>query len=317
MWLSSLGRRTPAAYFVFTIVVFLLSALTVLPILSDLLFGKLSWQQLPLEMAYPIIALLLAFFCNRIFVVADTFERSTLWPGYLYALIVLCLANQSTGIESLIHGAIGILIVYNLTQIQYNYSALKQSFNVGFLITAAALFDNELMLAIPFLLYGLTNLKPLSFREYLLYLIGIATPVYFLLAYCFLIDDLSFWQQLIDFSTWFSFNKEADVWFWIQWGFALVMMVTALFLVFLRYNSLPVYIRRLASALVYFVGALVVIVMVSGFGGYLVFYLAPAFAFFSTLLMLNNSNQRRSELIHFIFVIAIVAIQILSLIKIN
>ena len=310
--MSFLRKRTPRAYFVYVLIVLLLLSVGVIDSIVEYLNGQTTLVSRPYKLLIPIIVLFLSLFCNRVFVISDTFKTATLWPGYMFALLLLSVSNQTTAFQALAHGTIGILILYDLLKIQFNSNASKNCYNIGLYVGIAFIVDSEMLWVAPFVLYAITSLKPLVFKEYLLYILGLLTPLYFLLAFCFLTSDYTAWNNILPYQDWFQFNHLLSFWNWIQWALVMVLMLMLLFLTFMQYNSLPVYIRRLSSAMLYIIGSLMIVAMVSGFGGFLIFYLAPAFAFFATMLMLKYSNNPRQEVIHLIFVVLIVGVHLIS-----
>lgn len=312
MWLSYLHKRTPGATFSFVVIVLVMLAITIIQPIIQFLNGQTTLTTPPHSLFLPLIGLLLASFCNRVYVIADTFEKATFWPGYFYAFLLFNIIGQTSSYEALTHGTLAILITYELLKIHFNSTALKNTYNLGMYMGLAFMLKSEMIFAIPFLLYAITNLKPLNFREYMLYFLGIVTPIYFLFAYCFLVDDFNLWNNLLPYETWFQFSSAISILNWIQWGLVIIFMTAVLFLTFIQYNSLPVYIRRMSSAMLFIIGAITLIAMVSSFSGFLIFYLAPAFTFFATMLMLKYSKNPRLELIHIIFVLIIIGTQLLS-----
>ncbi len=320
MWLKTLSKRTPSAYFVYTIVVVILLLIPQVKTIFQFFTNRdIYLQQIPpfyIEFEFvliPIAAFLLSLLVNRVFITTDTFNRNTLWPGYLYALLLLAIMHQYTLIDMITHGVIGIFITSELLRVQYNKQAKFESYNIGFLLGVAMLLESSILMFVPIVLYALLNLKPLSFRETILYFLGISTPIYFLLSYCFLIDDFSIWATIIiTIYEWFGFNNSIATGSILLWSIVIAAFVILSFLVFLNYNSLQVYLRRLSSALMILIVGALIIGVANLFRGYLIFYIAPTFAFMSTMLMLRYPNKRIVPIIHFIFVVTIISLQLVN-----
>ncbi len=260
----------------------------------------------------PVFGFGLAILCNRIFVLSDIFKRNTLWPGYSYILLILIVGPWDKQIQLIFHGIIGLLILNEIFKLQYNQDGRSNCFNVGLFIGIASILDNTFIILVPFLLLALRNLRPLVFKEYIIYFIGITTPFYFLFAYSFLSEDYSIWNNLLDFNYWFILPESIDIVIWFKWAFALFFYVLILFACFIVFKALPVQKRRIITALFYLTAAINIVAIANGFEGSIIFYLAPIFAFFSTMLMLRYSNLPRIELIHIIFVAAIIGIHLTS-----
>lgn len=317
MWLKSFSKRTPSAYFIYVVVVLLLLNI---PLIKNYIqfFQSLATTDLsaPFYQTYavfliPIIAFLLSFLINRVFINSDTFNRNTLWPGYLFVLFVVAMLNQFTVIDLVTHGVIGIILVSEILRVQYNRDARFQCYNIGLLLGIAMLIQTPMLMLVPVILYALLNLKPLTFRETILYFLGLSTPIYFLLAYCFLVSDYTLWAEILfSMYDWFSFNNPIETGFLILWIAVTIALIILIAITFYNYNSLPVYIRRVSSALMYLIVGVFVIGVSNLFRGFLIFYLAPAFAFFATMLMLRYPNNRIVPIIHFIFVVLLISLQL-------
>jgi hypothetical protein len=266
----------------------------------------------------PAVVFLLSFLLNRVFVVADTFSQYTLWPGYLYVLFVIAVFHQFSLNELLFHGIIGILLTSELLSVQYNKDARFECYNIGLFLGIGILLETPMIMLIPLMLYAISNLKPLSIKEIILYLLGLATPLYFLLGYCFLRSDFTVWNDIVlTFKNWFDFSAPFQTGFVLLWVFIFVSLLTTLFFSFLNYNSLPVYIRRLSSALFIVIVGIMLIGTANLFQGFIIFYLAPAFSFFATMLMLRYMKTQIVPIIHFIFVLILIGLQLTNIYFLN
>lgn len=319
MWLSALSKRTPRAYFIYTIVVLIILTLPQLGALIGLkqVFKNAENNGAKIlilsPLIIPIVSFLLSILLNRVYVVSDTFKRSTLWPGYLFSLLVVAFAANFTVFQIVTHGFLGVLISNELLKIHYNKAASFQIYNIGLILCVAILLDTPMLILIPIMLYALFKLKPLSFKETILYFLGICTPIYFLYAYCFLVSDFSVWTKVMhSIFDWFQFNNKITMDALFSWVLVSVVLLFTLIITFYDYNSLSVYYRRLSSAFLYLIGGVFIIAFANQFSGFLIFYLAPTFAFFATMLMLRYTNKRIVAIIHFIFVSLIIGIQLVN-----
>jgi len=317
LWLKALSRRTPVAYFIYGVVVLLL--LNIPQIKAYLEFfnssgvSRLSYSFLETYSVFiiPAVVFLLSFLLNRVFVVADTFSQYTLWPGYLYVLFIIAVFHQFSLNELLFHGILGVLITSELLSVQYNKDARFECYNIGMFLGIGVLLETPMIMLIPLMLYAISNLKPLSIKEFLLYLLGISTPLYFLLGYCFLKSDFTLWNEILHtFKDWFDFTTPFQLGIVMIWVFIFMSLFITLFFSFLNYNSLPVYIRRLSMALFILIVGVIIVGTGNLFQGFIVFYLAPIFAFFATMLMLRYIKMRIVPIIHFIFVLILMGLQL-------
>jgi hypothetical protein len=286
LWLKAIGKRTPKGYFLFLALGSILSLLPLivrmpgnqplLPFNPELLTTYLE----------PLLLLALALACNRIFVVSDVFSRNTLWPGHSYLLLLILFSLDIPLWKAASHGLVGLLIIFNILRIQYNQDARFQVFNIGFLIGVAAFLGSIMLLMAPFLLFGMRTLKPLNLKEYVLFILGLATPFYFLWGYCFLTADFILWNELFKEQEWFVFNT-FNLSNSLRWSLLLILVLFSSSLLFFRFNSMQVRFRRLVSAISYMLVGCIIVALSGGLETATVYYIAPCLAVYGTMLMLR------------------------------
>lgn len=307
MWLSSISKRTPKAYFFYA---FFGTVLLLVPVATTF-FAERDLSSLRLTDASfllpALIVLLLSVVCNRIYVLSDVFERNTLWPGHAFLLLSITVGMNADWMGIIIHGLASILIVNELLNVQYNRDARMHAFNIAFSIGIASFFESSLIMMTPFLLLGLRTLKPLNLKEYVIYLLGLACPYYFLWAYSFLSGDYTHWSGIFPVQSWFHFPAGLEWFTWTRWALAIFIVMVAIGLLSVHYNSLGVRHRRLSTAIVYLQIGAAATLIAGGDQPVIIFYMATAFAFPATLLMLRYSNKPYLELMHIIFVGIILA----------
>jgi hypothetical protein len=307
LWLSSISKRTPKAYFLY----FLFSlCLLLIPIAGQFLkpSAGTSFDLFSQPFLLPALLLIaLSVLGNRIYVLADVYQRNTLWPGHTFILMAMTVGLGVSGRDIIIHGLAGILIMNEILNIQYNRDARMSVFNIAFCIGIASFFESSIILLAPILLFGLRQLKPLSWKEYAIYLLGLGTPYYFLGAYAFLSGDYVHWGGIFPLHTWFNFSGIHWRLELLNWIPVLLGVTAALGFVAAAYNSLPVRSRRISMALVYLLAGAGLAAVAGGGKPYIIYYIAPSFAFMATLLMLIYSKKPFLELIHIIFVGIILA----------
>jgi hypothetical protein len=97
-------------------------------------------------------------------------------------------------------------------------------------------------------------------------------------------------------------------WFmWVRWGLAALAVLVTLGFIYMRYDSLTVRERRLSAAITYLLIGCTAALLAGGGQPVIICYMATAFAYSATLLMLRISNKPFLELMHIIFVGIILA----------
>lgn len=275
-----------------------------------------DWKVLaPGSLAFLLPAALVLFFSvlvNRIYVISDVFSRNTLWPGHAFILLTITIGTESSLRDIIIHGLASILIVNEMLNVNYNRDARLSAFNIAFCAGIASFFQPSLILMVPFLLLGLRNLKPLNFKEYVIFFLGVATPYYFLWAYAYLSGDTSPLSDVFNMDEWFSLAFDIHWSLKVRWLLAFLIVIIAHILLYTKYNSLGVRSRRIATAIFYLHLGILAALLCGEYQPALILYAATAFAFPATLLMLSYFNKPYLELIHIIFVGIILAALLLG-----
>lgn len=305
MWLTSISRRTPKAYFIYVVFGLLL---VLIPFFFEFPSGEeiadFRWGMLAFLLPAGII-FTLSLLANRIFVISDVFNRNTLWPGHNYLLLII-LAGLHAGFAGVIaHGLAGLLILNELISVQYNKDARIHCFNIGFCIGVASCFESGVLVSTPFLIMAIRNLKPMNLKDYVLFLLGIGLPFYFLFGYSVLSEQYTFWDTLLPVNSWFAMPEKLTAKHLSTLLLCAVAILPALATTFLQYNSLTVRNRRIATALFYMTAGGIAMALAGGQRTMAIYYIAPAFAWFASFLMLRYSNRSLLETIHFIFVGAV------------
>lgn len=138
-----------------------------------------------------------AIFLNRIANRHHLFPKSTYLPALTYILVTSLFKDWnylSAALVSnwlLLGGLSEMLLLYTATD------ARKRIFNIGMFISITALlvFPNIIFVAMLFLALGI--LRPFKAAEWMVGVLGILTPFYFLAGILFLTNDLELFKNLI------------------------------------------------------------------------------------------------------------------------
>lgn len=204
-----------------------------------------------------------AYLINLIFNSNQFYRRYTYLPSYFYVLISLSFpySNYFTG-DSLAHTFI-ILVFLQVYKLNQNQSGKSNTFNAGLFLSLASICNPIYGVFLPCLLICIRVIRPFVFREYLLLLVGVILPVFYVFAVY-----PGFYISLIDF----ILNKHFEG--NIGWVFLGILSAVAVF-VFLGLIGLIKYsgtssirFKKLRNILLYFLffGGLTLLV-ITLFGG--------------------------------------------------
>lgn len=129
-----------------------------------------------------------AFFINHIADRHRLFHHASFLPGMSYVLASSIISDFNFLSAPLIASWL-LLIAFNLILDTYGKAEVrKQIFNIGFCLSLASLFYPPYFILIVAAFISLAIMRPLKLLEYVIYFLGILTPLYFLAAVLFLFD---------------------------------------------------------------------------------------------------------------------------------
>lgn len=138
----------------------------------------------------------------------EVLYKQTWIPALMYFLLA-GLVPPFLGIHPLLFvNSILIPVIDRLFSLYKNNSPMPLAFDGAFLLSIASLFYLPAAALLLFYFTGLLILRPFSWREWMVTLIGMTLPFLFALLYYFLYDDLKGFYQQVFVS---GFKKELDL----------------------------------------------------------------------------------------------------------
>jgi len=137
-----------------------------------------------------------ALYLNKIAATHHLFHKATYLPAITFLLISSLYPTWNYLSAPLICNWLGLLILSNTLQLYATAVPRKKLFNIGCLIALATFLHFPYVLAIPMLMLALSILRPFKIAEWVIAILGIITPVYFLAGILFLTDSLYILKQM-------------------------------------------------------------------------------------------------------------------------
>ena len=185
---------------------------------------------------YPIISFLLLYTQAVTFNKLANDQRLMQKPNYLtgmaYLLITSLFKEWNILSAPLIVNSLLIWVWANMSGLNNNKNAKSTLFNIGIIIGVSTFFYFPSIAFAILIIVGLTVTRPFKLAEWLIALLGIFTPYYFLLAYVFLTDK---WKgyKLPGFSVSLPRFYESR---WALAAIIIVLVATAIGLFFIQQN---------------------------------------------------------------------------------
>jgi hypothetical protein len=160
------------------------------------LFKVVLWQLRKIgenvPIIYPIITFLLlytqAITFNKLVSDQRLMQRSNYLTAMSYLLITSLFKEWNILSAALIINTLLVWVWARMSSLYNNENAQATLFNIGMVIGVSTFFYFPSIAFAALIVFGLVVTRPFRFTEWLIALLGIITPYYFLLAYVFLTD---------------------------------------------------------------------------------------------------------------------------------
>lgn len=147
-----------------------------------------------------------AIFLNRIANRHHLFPKATYFPALGYILVTSLFKEWNYLSAALVSNWLLLAMLSSMLLLYASADARKQIFNIGCFISLTALLVFPNIIFIALLLLALGILRPFKAAEWMVGLLGIITPFYFLAGILFLFNDLELMKRMI--SVGFSLPRE-------------------------------------------------------------------------------------------------------------
>jgi len=174
-----------------------------------------------------------AFFVNFLAVEQEIISKTNYLPAFFYILFAFS-SNSKGAIEPLLTANLFILpSLYFLMNSYRKDHALADFYKAGLLMGLASFFCIHYIVVFPLSFFALVILRPFNWREWTVLLLGLITPLYLYVCFCYLATNESF--------TVFEMMKEATTTmqspviseYYIGFIFIIILMVVFAFAMYL------------------------------------------------------------------------------------
>ncbi|HQV00137.1 MAG: hypothetical protein JNK61_11910 [Bacteroidia bacterium] len=248
-----------------------------------------------------------ALFLNYILVSNEVLPKNTWLFAPVYALLLCFIPQFVTFNPVLVSGS---FIIWAFDKILKSYKSnhtLALDFDIGLIIGVASLFYLPMVLKSILFAIGILILKPFSWRDWVVFLLGLLLPFFLLFVYFFLTNNESLiiikgnefkpainWQQVIPTN------------FGISGGFLAILLVLSAFMVVNQFNKSVIKIRStrqvtLATGIV----AILVLLVNTPQTLYPFTLFCPAFSFLITFYLINIKRYWIGECIFWMLIAAV------------
>jgi hypothetical protein len=215
---------------------------------------------------YGIIAYLLlytqALYFNKILNDQKIFPRATYLPGMAYLLLTSLMQPWSQLSAPLIVNSVFIAVLGNLTRLYNNEHPKTMLFNLGLATGVASFFYLPALALALLIFFALLVMRPFRLNEWLVALLGLLTPYYFLFGYLFFTSQINLLHALPPV----SFSPEQlhkTLWIAISVLFIILLFMVGGYQVQQQLGRMLIHVRKTWSLLLFYLFLGIVIPIVN------------------------------------------------------
>lgn len=268
-----------------------------------------------LPLIYPIISYLLLFTqaitFNRLINDQRLMQKPNYLPAMSYLLITSMFREWNVLTTPLLINTLLIWVWARMSNLSVNNTPKTTLFNIGMMIGVSTFFYFPSLAFAALIIFALIVTRPFKLQEWIISLIGIATPWYFLLSFLYLTDKLKGYK-MPEFEV--SYPRFAQN----TWSFAAICLVLCLFIIGAFYVNANfrrqlVQIRKKWSLILLYlvVATFVPFINATSTFEYWILTAVPLCAFIGCAF-LYLPNKRMAVFLHWLMVLFVIALAVIK-----
>lgn len=220
---------------------------------------------------YSIVAFLLLFsqasLFNRICNTQKMLPKPNYLPAMSYVLITSLMPEWNQFSAPLIINSLLIWAYYRMVLLYNSHKPASAIFNIGVLTGIITLFYQPALVFILLIWFALYTMRPFIIREWLIALLGVTTPYYFLAITLYLTNQWS-WQKVIPLLDISLPAMPSSVFITISIALVVLLFIIGGFYVQNNLNKMLIQVRKNWSLLLLFLIIATIVTLVNGDGNY-------------------------------------------------
>ena len=162
-------------------------------------------QPLPplvLTILFQVIILSQAIRLNVMLSQFKMFQQISYLPAFTYILLTALFPYWDAISSGLIANSLVIWILVKLLRLYDQSQPKTLEFNIGLIVGISILLYEPIAILIPVVLFALTIIRPFKLPEWMVLLMGVLVPFYFMFAYVFLTNQTTAFTQFLPKLDW-------------------------------------------------------------------------------------------------------------------
>jgi hypothetical protein len=197
-----------------------------------------------LFITYQLIILLQAIRLNMVLTDFRMFQSTNYVTAMTYVLFTGMISQWCSISAELISNSLVLWIFILLSRLYNNQSPRTLLFNIGMLVSLTIIAYHPTAILIMVVLFALAVVRPFRPAEWILLLMGVLLPYYFLTSFLYLTDQLETIKRYIPFFQLHFPVPHPDIWLLINLGYLFLALVIGMFFWQQFNNRMVIQIRK-------------------------------------------------------------------------
>ena len=130
------------------------------------------------------------------------FQKVSYLPAFTYIILTAIFPFWDVISSGLIANSLVLWILVKLLRLYDQNQPKSLEFNIGLIVGASILLYEPIAILIPVVLFALTIIRPFKLTEWLVLLMGVTLPYYFIFTYVFLTGQFSSFRHFLPILDW-------------------------------------------------------------------------------------------------------------------
>jgi len=233
------------------------------------------------------------------------FGKAAFTTALAFIILSGLFTNAYTFCPALVAASLVIWLFHNAMKLYNNTSAKTLIFNIGFVASTGIILYQPMIFVAISMLFALAILRPFKTTEWFIFIIGIITPIYLLVAGLYLFDSLPLLLKFVP-QIHYKFLINSDPWYWMNVSTIIVLAIAGLVVWYPNSSRMVIQIRKNWLVMLILFILLVSSILLFNSSKYLpeILCIVPLTAFVANFFL----YPQRTILINIILIIAFVMI---------
>ena len=139
------------------------------------------------------------------------FQKVSYLPAFIYIMLTATFPYWDVISSGLIANSLVLWILVKLLRLYDQNQPQSLEFNIGLIVGGSILLYEPIAILIPVVLFALTIIRPFKLMEWLILLMGVSLPFYFIFTFVYLTGNLSDFRHFLPMLDWKNPFVQPDI----------------------------------------------------------------------------------------------------------